>query len=172
MIRSALLAGLMAATLPLSALADKPAHAGGNNSGNGNKGQSQHSAKARDHAPQLRRAPVVVIRDTDRRRDPVVVVDPDRPARTLVQRACPPGLAKKSPACVPPGQARKMDGRVVVGDRIDWNHVHVVTRPGLYGLTEPPRGQRYAIVDGRLVRVDSGTARILSIIRLVEALLD
>ena len=28
-----------------------------------------------------------------------------------VAGGCPPGLAKKSPACIPPGQAKKLDGR-------------------------------------------------------------
>lgn len=70
---------------------------------------------------------------------------------------------------MPPGQAKKALG---AGSVIDWDDVHVVTRPGLYGLSEPPTGQRFAIVDGRLVRVDSQTSKILSIIRLVDAIVD
>ncbi|MCQ0971706.1 RcnB family protein [Paracoccus sp. TK19116] len=83
---------------------------------------------------------------------------------------CPPGLAKKSPVCVPPGQARKHG--IAVGDVLDWGNIHVVTDPGLYGLSSPPRGSRYGVVDGQLVRLDERTGRILSIIRLVEAILD
>lgn len=83
-------------------------------------------------------------------------------------RHCPPGLAKKSPACVPPGQARQgLIGRVLDRDRI-----HYVRKPGLYGLADAPDGQRYAIVDGRLVRIDAGTAKVLSVIRAVDAILD
>ena len=81
---------------------------------------------------------------------------------------CPPGLAKKSPACVPPGQARNG----LVGRVVDWRDVHVVRKPGLYGLAQAPSGQNYAIVDGRLVRIDSRTAKVLSIIRTVDAILD
>ncbi|HRO13718.1 MAG TPA: hypothetical protein PLL33_01490 [Paracoccus sp. (in: a-proteobacteria)] len=138
-----LIAALLAVSQPLAALADKPAHAGkGNGHGNG-----------KAHAPQVMRhdGPVVV---------------PSRRAAT----ACPPGLAKKNPPCIPPGQAREAGWEV--GDRIDWDRAHVVRRPGLYGLAEAPSGQRYAIIDGRLVRVDNDTARILAIIRGVTALLD
>lgn len=81
---------------------------------------------------------------------------------------CPPGLAGKSPACIPPGQAR----RLRAGSILDWNHAHLVRQPGLYGLTGAPHGQRYAIVDGQLVRVDAGTAKVLAVIRAVEAILD
>lgn len=86
----------------------------------------------------------------------------------LAQPHCPPGLAKKNPPCVPPGQARQ----AAVGAVIDLGSVHLVSRPGLYGLGEPPKGQRYAVVNGRLMRVDRETGRILSIIRIVDAILD
>ena len=166
--RTALLAGLLAATLPLAALADKPGHAGGKGNGHG-KGKHAARVQSDRRAPEMRRDPVVVVRD--RAWGSVVVVDRgDPPVRVMAQRACPPGLAKKDPACVPPGQAGK--GGIVVGDRIDWDRAHVVTRPGLYGLAVPPPGQRYAVVDGRLVRIDEDSARILSIVRLVDALLD
>lgn len=96
---------------------------------------------------------------------------------------CPPGLAKKDPACVPPGQARaRSDDRrhydrdrrdhLRTGDIIDLRHVHIVTRPGLYGLNDPRRNERYAVVDGRLVRVDESTGKVLNIIRLIDAILD
>lgn len=83
--------------------------------------------------------------------------------------ACPPGLAKKTPDCVPPGQAKKA---YRVGDVISWDDVHVVSQPGYYGLSTPPTGDRYAIVNGQLVRVDEESRQILSILRMVEAILD
>ena len=86
----------------------------------------------------------------------------------LAQTRCPPGPAKKDPACAPPGKARQ----TAVGSVIDPGSTHLVSRPGLYGLGEPPRGQRYAIVNGRLVRIDRESGRILSIIRIVDAILD
>ena len=39
--------------------------------------------------------------------------------------ACPPGLAKKNPPCVPPGQARQVQSGYGVGDRIDRDYVLV-----------------------------------------------
>ena len=60
----------------------------------------------------------------------------------------------------------------LVGRVVDWRDVHVVRKPGLYGLAQAPSGQNYAIVDGRLVRIDSRTAKVLSIIRTVDAILD
>lgn len=144
---------LLALTLPAATLADKPAHAG---KGHGKGKHTVERVERRAHARQddVRRA----VRQASR---PVVV---------HAQAGCPPGLAKKNPACVPPGQARKHIR--AVGDSIDWDDVHVITRPGLYGLGVPPSGQRYAIVDGRLVRVDRETGRILSVVRMMNAILD
>lgn len=69
---------------------------------------------------------------------------------------------------MPPGQAR----HGLVGRVLDRNRIHLVRKPGLYGLAEAPDGQRYAIVDGRLVRIDAGSAKVLSVIRAVDAILD
>ena len=139
---------LLTLTLPVAALADKPAHAGNNGNGKGKPAVERVERRAPERPDEVRRS----VRETSR---PVVVGTP---------ASCPPGLAKKDPACIPPGQARKHDWRV--GDSIDWDDVHVITRPGLYGLGDPPSGQRYAIVDGRLVRVVRETSRILSVVRL------
>ena len=162
-----LAAALLTVAVPVAALADKPAHAGKNGKGHAKierkiKHQAQRSVSPRRAAEREARlggtVPVVVGGS-----NPVVVA----PARVV--QNCPPGLAKKDPPCVPPGQAKKGH---VVGTAVDWDDVHVITRPGLYGLSEPPKGQRYAIVDGRLVRVDRESSKILSIIRLVDAILD
>ncbi|MFD1881439.1 hypothetical protein [Paracoccus pacificus] len=85
---------------------------------------------------------------------------------------CPPGLAKKSPACVPPGQAKKGVADIQVGRIYDRDTIHYITEPGRYGLGAPPSGSRYAVIGNRLVRVDSQTDQVLSIIRLVENILD
>lgn len=133
----------LALAVPALAQAEKPSHAG-------DKGARGHAAAPARGAAAVPggRAPVVVVRDQD--------------------RACPPGLARKSPACLPPGQARKG----LVGRIVEWNDVHLIRKPGLYGLAQAPDGQRYAIVDGRLVRIDAGTAKVLSVIRAVDAILD
>ena len=69
---------------------------------------------------------------------------------------------------MPPGQARNG----LVGRVMNWRDVHLVRKPGLYGLADAPDGQRYAIGAGRLVRIDAGTAKVLSVIRAVDAILD
>lgn len=152
-----LTAAALIAALPFAALADKPANAGKN----GHAKVEQKVKHKGNHAQKAALPRKAAQRDGA---VPVVVGDPVR-----VVQNCPPGLAKKDPACIPPGQAKK---RIGAGTVIDWRDVHVITRPGLYGLTDPPAGQRYAIVDGRLVRVDRDSSKILSIIRLVDAILD
>ncbi|WP_261385152.1 RcnB family protein [Vannielia litorea] len=92
-----------------------------------------------------------------------------------VVRGCPPGLAKKSPACVPPGQAKKRvradddrHYRINVGSRLDRDD-YVIVRPWQYGLEPAPGGSRYAVYDGVLVRIDEDTAEVLDLIRAVGA---
>lgn len=94
------------------------------------------------------------------------------PAQAQPRSGCPPGLAAKSPACQPPGQARKSRQGGLIGQVIPPSRLHIVTNPGFYGLGNPPAGDSYAIVDGRLVRIDSQTRRVLSIIRLIDKILD
>jgi Ni/Co efflux regulator RcnB len=100
---------------------------------------------------------------------------------------CPPGLAKKSPACVPPGQARKAEHReerhddrhwdrdhhrvYYIGERVDDGY-HLIRDPRVYGLPYPDDGTRYVISDGQLMRVDSGTMKVLNLVRAVNAILD
>lgn len=142
--------GVTMTLAPVSGFA-KDNHGKGNGNGNG-----------RGHA-RVQVQPVEVSRDR------TVIVQTNR----AVVGHCPPGLAKKDPACVPPGQAKKRGGDgFVVGDILDLGTIHIINQPGLYGLGEPPLGNRYAVVDGRLVRIDSETGRLLSIIRLVDAILD
>lgn len=59
-----------------------------------------------------------------------------------------------------------------VGDRLDPRRLHKVTRPGLYGMNQPPAGSRYGIVDGKLIRYDPEKVQLLSIIRQVSQILD
>lgn len=63
-------------------------------------------------------------------------------------------------------------GDLRVGSRIDESRLHVVSRPGLYGIGIAPRGSKYGIVDHRLVRFDPRTLQILSVIRIVDAIRD
>ena len=83
---------------------------------------------------------------------------------------CPPGLAKKHPACVPPGHARHdarrhgpRAGEVLrIGDYV------VIRDPGRYDL-ERRDGWQYYRDDSNIYRVDRDTQRILAVLNLVRA---
>lgn len=82
---------------------------------------------------------------------------------------CPPGLAKKSPACVPPGQARQQGYYGYRrGDIIRRGDVIVLRDPGRYEL-EQRRGWDYYRDDNRIYRVDRNTQRILAVMNLIQA---
>lgn len=91
-------------------------------------------------------------------------------------KGCPPGLAKKNPPCVPPGQAKK---GVTADQWLDRDRTGDVVRRadlvylddfGRYDLPRLPYGQRYAVVDDRIVVIDSESYRILSLVRAFTAL--
>lgn len=84
-----------------------------------------------------------------------------------VQAGCPPGLAKKSPACVPPGQAKNYE-RFRVGDRLTGDYI-LIRDPGRYGLDR--RGTYYR-ADGYVIRVDRETREILDLIGAIDAVLN
>ncbi|MDO5704537.1 MAG: hypothetical protein Q4G49_05605 [Paracoccus sp. (in: a-proteobacteria)] len=68
----------------------------------------------------------------------------------------------------------KDNGRdpVHVGDVLKLDGIHIINQPGRYGLGVPPAGDDYAVVNGRLIRVDSKSGKVLSILRQVDAILD
>lgn len=59
-----------------------------------------------------------------------------------------------------------------VGQPVDGGQLHRVSRPGLYGMSQPPAGSAYGIVDDRLIRFDPESGHVLSIIRQVDRILD
>ena len=79
------------------------------------------------------------------------------------RRHCPPGLAKKNPACVPPGLAKQSYN---VGERMTGDYI-LLANPQDYGM---PDGTYYAN-DGYLYRVDPDTLEVLAIMGLVDQLL-
>jgi len=91
------------------------------------------------------------------------------PALAKNNKGCPPGLAKKSVPCVPPGQAKKIWG---VGDYVGDYDYHRVRYPDRYGLPPLGRGQRYLIVDGNILVVDEDTYTIVTVLRAVSSILD
>lgn len=54
-----------------------------------------------------------------------------------------------------------------IGSVVAPQSMHMVTRPGLYGLGDPPAGTEYAVVQGSLVRIDPVSRVIRGIIRPV-----
>jgi hypothetical protein len=77
-------------------------------------------------------------------------------------RSCPPGLAKKSPPCVPPGQAKR--GGYEVGDRYDgdWRPIS----RGEYGLPPLRDGEAYVRVGDDILRLDREERIILDVVQL------
>ena len=63
-------------------------------------------------------------------------------------------------------------GGVQVGASVAPDKLHRVSRPGLYGMSEPPAGSAYGIVDNRLIRFNPESGQVLSIIRQVDEILD
>lgn len=83
---------------------------------------------------------------------------------------CPPGLAKKNPPCIPPGQAHKHDihyGKRV-GDIFRVGDYVVISDPRRYNLKQR-QGWEYYRDDDRIYRVDSGTRQVLAILNLIDA---
>lgn len=91
-------------------------------------------------------------------------------------KACPPGLAKKNPPCVPPGQAKKgvttdqWLNRDQTGDLVQSSDLVYLDEFALYDLPVLPYGQRYAVIDDRIVVIAPESYRILQLIRVFTAL--
>ncbi|MGL4281058.1 MAG: excinuclease ABC subunit A [Albidovulum sp.] len=97
---------------------------------------------------------------------------------------CPPGLAKKSPSCVPPGHAKKRyrddddddhhhHRYPERGDRIDrYDDYSWLRDYDRYGLPRLPRGQRYYVLGDRIYAVNQDTYEILNFVRAFSELLN
>ncbi len=76
---------------------------------------------------------------------------------------CPPGLAKKTNGCLPPGQAKK---RYVIGRPLPASVVHVPPPPELgRRLGPPPHGYVYVMVDGDLVKLAVGPMMVVDAVQ-------
>lgn len=90
---------------------------------------------------------------------------------------CPPGLAKKDPACVPPGQAKKRadahrPGKKhhhhAIGDRIDIRNYDLIRYPRRFGYDARDDWRYYR--DGSYVyRIDRDSRRVLAVLELIDA---
>jgi hypothetical protein len=102
----------------------------------------------------------------DRNRDGI----DDRSGNRYGGANCPPGLANRDPACVPPGQARRMfrEGQV-----IPQNYGYYTPYDALLGrvpeayLSQIPTGQNYIYRDEAIYVVDPRTRVVTDIINLL-----
>lgn len=99
----------------------------------------------------------------------LIALSPLGPTVALAQPAaghCPPGLAKKDPPCVPPGQVGKS---YRIGDlySVDgyWNGSDRMR----YGLPRLSPGESYYRVGDRFLRVDDDTRLVLELIDVLAA---
>lgn len=90
-----------------------------------------------------------------------------------VARDCPPGLAKKFPPCVPPGQvAKHHDGHGSrVGDVLRVGDYIVIRDPSRYDLAARSSWDYYRD-ERHIYRVDRDTRKVLAILDLVRTLAD
>lgn len=77
-------------------------------------------------------------------------------------RGCPPGLAKKRNGCLPPGQAKK---RYAAGHPLPADVVVLpLPRELAIRIGRPPRGYRYGVVDGDVVKLVVGSLLVVDAI--------
>ena len=127
-----------------------------------------------------------------------VIAGPVSPALANGPKQCPPGLAKKSPACIPPGLAKKNnhDGKAYReheeerhreyrryegddygdyrrGDRIPDGY-ELILVPTEYGLSKRDYDydSDYYVVDGVLYEVSRETREVIDLFRAVGAVLN
>lgn len=53
------------------------------------------------------------------------------------------------------------------GDFVHPSQVRLIDRPGVFGLSDAPDGDSYALIGDRLARIDPQTGQIMSILRKV-----
>ncbi len=82
---------------------------------------------------------------------------------------CPPGLAKKNPSCVPPGQVGK---RLSVGNGLPKSGYDLVKNPSKYRLPKLGKGQSYYRDADRFFRINRETREVLELIDALDAVLD
>lgn len=80
------------------------------------------------------------------------------------RKNCPPGLAKKNPPCIPPGQAKKFS----VGDHLPEGGYEPLPDYVLDQLTPPQHGM-YVRMDRNVYLITEGTRKVLDAIELFSA---
>ena len=83
---------------------------------------------------------------------------------------CPPGLAKKNPPCVPPGQVGKSWNR---GDRIYGDYI-LIPRDDWrrWDLRDYDDDSTYLRIDNQILRVARDTLIVIEAVRIIDNALD
>lgn len=145
------LAGMLAAA---PALADKPSWAGEK----GGKARAERGSEREREGSSNKGRAAPVEHFGDQHRAAVREYYSERAA----SGRCPPGLAKKNNACLPPGQAKKWTrGRPLPRDVIYYE----VPRPLIERLGPPPSGYRYVRVASDILMIAVGTAMVVDAIQ-------
>ena len=90
----------------------------------------------------------------------------ERYIRNDVRRNCPPGLAKKNPPCIPPGQAKKWRKGYALPDDVVF---FPVTGDLLDHLSPLPRGYRYVHVDKDVLLIAEASKKVIDAVTLLSA---
>lgn len=82
------------------------------------------------------------------------------------RRDCPPGLAKKNPPCIPPGQAKKWR----IGYPLPDDVVFVPISGDLLGRLHPlPYGYQYVQVDKDVLLIAEASKKVIDAVTLLSA---
>ena len=71
-----------------------------------------------------------------------------------------------------PGCRTKPQRSFRVGDIAPPAQLHRISAPGVYGLSDPPNGHVYGVLDGELIRVEASSGKILSVLWRVDQIRD
>ena len=88
----------------------------------------------------------------------------DPPGLNRGPGSCPPGLAKKNPACMPPGQYKKY----YRGDYIPDFRSYDRLRYREYGLPYPGDDRRYIRIGNDAYLIAEATQRVIEVINLLN----
>lgn len=78
---------------------------------------------------------------------------------------CPPGLAKKNPPCVPPGQAKKWS----MGNRLADGSYYPINNDLRRLLGPVPAGYDYVRVDQDILLIGEATKKVIDAVTLISA---
>ncbi len=172
-----LIAGTMAAIAAVPAAADAQGRGHGRGQGvradqqmrvNVNRDRVRSDTRQRARIDALRQARRDSLRTwVDRNRDGI----DDRAQNRYGGAVCPPGLANRTPACVPPGQARRAfrEGQVLPRSYGYYTPYDVlINRVPLAYRDDIPTGYNYIYRDDRVYVVDPATRIVRSIINLFD----